>query len=285
MRIKVTQVKFNKVHSLKDKGLSTADLCKLTDLSPATINRIKSVDTLQAYKDLVTATAGVPMIAVKSVEETKTPILGYKAFDQDWKCRGMQYEVGKTFGHNGVVSLCNSGLHFVENPMDIFNYYPPTSKFAQIEAYGVSDKTSGDSKRAAKRLDIKAELSLQSLVTAGVKFILSKVDFENAKESNTGYQSAATNTGARSAATNTGNQSAATNTGYQSAATIEGEDGVAIVTGYEGKASGKKSCWIVLTDRDCISGKIKEVRAVEVEGKKIKEDTFYMLKDGKVVEA
>ena len=99
---------------------------------------------------------------------------------------------------------------------------------------------------------------------------------------NTGDSSAATNTGDRSAATNTGYCSAATNTGNSSAATVEGESSVAIVTGYGGKAKGVKGSWIVCTERDK-SYNILCVKATEIDGEKIKENTFYTLKNGEFV--
>ena len=37
---------------------------------------------------------------------------GYKIFDADWKCRGFQYEVGKTYETKEKISLCNAGFHF-----------------------------------------------------------------------------------------------------------------------------------------------------------------------------
>ena len=104
---------------------------------------------------------------------------------------------------------------------------------------------------------------------------------------NTGYQSAATNTGNRSAATNTGYQSAATNTGNQSAAKVGGNESIAIVTGRDSKAAGAIGDWIVLTERGDWNGKtypIKEVKAFNVDGEKIKADTFYKLVDGDAVE-
>ena len=110
---------------------------------------------------------------------------------------------------------------------------------------------------------------------------------------NTGYRSAATNTGDQSAATNTGDQSAATNTGYRSAATntgnrsaatVEGNESIAIVTGYKSKAKGAIGCWIVLTERDD-DMHILDIKAVRVDGDKIKPDTFYMLSGGEIVEA
>ena len=51
-------------------------------------------------------------------------IIGYKAFDPDFKCRGFQYEVGKTFEHEGKIELYSEGFHFCNNnPLDAFDHY------------------------------------------------------------------------------------------------------------------------------------------------------------------
>jgi hypothetical protein len=147
---------------------------------------------------------------------------------------------------------------------------------------------------------------LNGIIKAGVKFILDKVNWKDAKESNTGNRSAATNTGFqsaatntgdksaatntgdKSAATNTGNRSAATNTGYRSAATVSGKESIAIATGYESKAKGSIGCFIVLSEwcqDENGNWHIKTVKSHAVDGKTIKADTFYMLKNGKFVEA
>jgi hypothetical protein len=99
---------------------------------------------------------------------------------------------------------------------------------------------------------------------------------------NTGDRSAATNTGDMSAATNTGDRSAATNTGDMSAATVEGKDSIAIVTGYKGKAKGSLGCYLVLTERD-EDGHILCVKSHKVDGNTLKPDTWYTLKNGKIV--
>ena len=220
---------------------------------------------------------------------------GYKGFGNDFKCRGFQFEPGKTYEHDGEARACASGFHFCESPFDVWTYYPPSdSRFAKVEGMGKTDKNGEDSKVACTKLHVGAEISLNAFVNAGVKFILDRVTPEK-KETNTGDHSAATNTGNWSAATNTGDRSAATNTGYQSAstntgtrsaATVEGKESIAMATGIEGKAKGKKSCWLVLAEwKERKDGwHIKDVKSVAVDGKTIKEDTFYTLKGGKFVE-
>ena len=234
-------------------------------------------------------------------------IKGYKGFDKNLQCRGFQYKVGETFEEKGTIKACESGFHFCENPFNIFDYYPPSdSRYCNVEGDGKIDTDNSDSKVACSKLHIHTEIGLSGIISAGVKFILDKVDWGNNKATNTGdrsaatntgYQSAATNTGDQSAATNTGDQSAATNTGYQSAATntgyrsaasVEGKDSIAIVTGYDSKAKGAMGCWIVLTERGDWDGNtypIIDVQAFKVDGISIKADTFYKLKNSKPVEA
>jgi hypothetical protein len=188
-------------------------------------------------------------MARKKAETPATPLIrGFKAFDDDWSCRGYRYEVGQTYTHDGPVKACSSGFHFCENPFDLFGYYPPTSKFAEVEGSGTTDRRSSDgSKTACSELHIKAEIGLHDMISAGVKFILDKVTWTKEPQAtntghrsaatNTGHRSAATNTGDQSAATNTGDQSAATNTGYQSAATNTGDQSAATNTGYQSAAT------------------------------------------------
>ena len=215
----------------------------------------------------------------------------FKGFDKDLCCKGFQYEVGKEY-ETERAEICEEGFYVCEFPLDVLRYYNPAdSRFCEVEL-AANEQTHDDSKRVGKKIKIGAEIGLSGLVKAGVKFILEKADFENAKATNTGNRSAATNTGDWSAATNTGDWSAATNTGdwsaatntgYSSAATVEGKESIAIVTGNGSKASGKRGCWLVLTERDK-GNHILGVQAVKVDGETIKEDAFYTLSGGKVTE-
>ena len=171
----------------------------------------------------------------------KQSIIAYKGFNTDLTCRDFQFQIGETYTHEGKVKACASGFHACENPLDVFNYYNPASRFAIVECSGkISKESDGASKIACGSIHIKAEIGLPTLISKAVDLILSKIEWDTAKESNTdnrstatntGSRSAATNTGSRSAAANTGNRSAATNTGYQSAATNTGLCSAAANTG------------------------------------------------------
>ena len=181
-------------------------------------------------------------------------IKGYKGFDKDLKCRGFQYEIGKTHEMDEDVEICERGFHAVpaeNSPLDVFGYYSPTgedgipNRFCEVEASGTIKKS--DDKIAASKLKVVAEIGIVGIVKAHVEWVLARVkkddkksahkDEDNTIATNTGDQSAATNTGNRSAATNTGNRSAATNTGYQSAATNTGYQSAATNTGNRSAAT------------------------------------------------
>ena len=164
-------------------------------------------------------------------EENKE-IIAYKGFNQDWTCRGYQYEIGKTYEHKGDVKACESGFHACEYPLDVLSYYSPAvSKFAVVKMSGETSKDSDDTKIASAKITIETEINLPEMVKKAVEWIKGKVDWDTAKISNTGDWSAATNTGDWSAATNTGDWSAATNTGNRSAAINTGNRSAATNTG------------------------------------------------------
>ena len=103
----------------------------------------------------------------------------------------------------------------------------------------------------------------------------------------TGDRGAASATGDRGAASATGFQGAASATGNRGAASATGKDSIALAAGYGCKAKGAIGCWIVLAERGEWDGDtypIKEVKAFEVDGEKVKADTWYMLVNGELKE-
>ena len=220
----------------------------------------------------------------------------YKGFDKDLKCRGFQYEVGKEYKEEKAVA-CECGFHACENPLDVFSYYSPVdSRFCEVEQSGDIDKPSDGSKIASTKIKIKAEIGLNGIIKAGVRFILDRVKFDTAKQfntgdrsaaTNTGYRSAATNTGDRSAATNTGYQSVATNTGYQSAATVGKGGSVAIAIGCHSKAKADIGSAIVIAERGEWNGEtypLLNIKSAIVDGVKLKANTFYTVENNEFIE-
>ncbi|EOF6097724.1 hypothetical protein ACK1EV_000241 [Salmonella enterica] len=166
-------------------------------------------------------------------------IMTFKGFNKNLKCRDFQFEIGKTFHHDGKVEACGSGFHACECPFDVFSYYPPAeSRYAETISFGVIDREEeGDTKIASASITIKSELTLPQFIQRGIEWIWSKIDKSLEQQIMTGNQSAATNTGDWSAATNTGNRSAATNTGNRSAATNTGDWSAATNTGNQSAAT------------------------------------------------
>jgi hypothetical protein len=232
------------------------------------------------------------------VEKDK-PVVAFKGFTRDWKCRDFQFSMGGSYKHEGSVVLCKSGFHACLAPLDVFNYYSPAdSKFAAVELTGVSDETQDeDTKRAAAGITLKAELNIAGLVSAHISYVNANLKKDKVTKrteqsaasntgnrsaasntgnrsaaSNTGYQSAASNTGDYSAASNTGNYSAASNTGYQSAASNTGADGVAAAFGLESKAKGGAQSILIVAWHD---GQRKRTTVGYVGENGIKPDTWY----------
>ncbi|MDU0532259.1 hypothetical protein Q8X06_08375 [Pseudomonas aeruginosa] len=188
-------------------------------------------------------------MASKKKAASEEVVTAYKGFRQDLTCRGYQFEIGGTYKHDGEVEACASGFHSCEYPLDVFGYYAPgESRFAIVKASGQLSRHDDDSKIASATLVVEAEISMPTMISRAIDWIMSKVDKSveqtvvGETASNTGDYSAASNTGNRSAASNTGNCSAASNTGYQSAASNTGNCSAASNTGYQSAASNTGNC-------------------------------------------
>ncbi len=92
-------------------------------------------------------------------------IKGYKVFNPDWTCRGFQYEVGKTFTHEGNIETCGAGFHFCQKASDCFTYYgfDSNNKVAEVEAIGLVETR--EDKSVTNKIKIVREISWQELLT------------------------------------------------------------------------------------------------------------------------
>lgn len=199
-------------------------------------------------------------------------IKGFKGFNPDMTCRDFKYEEGKDYEEPGKISVCSNGFHYCLHPLDVFGHYPPASidmnKFHEVEGSGDMRVDTGDTKIACSKIRIGAELSIKNIVDAAVKFTFSKCKWTKEKNA-------------------TGDRGAASATGNYGAASATGKECIALAAGKDCKAKGALGCWIVLTERGEWNGNtypIISVKAFKVDGKSIKEDTFYALINGEAVE-
>lgn len=219
-------------------------------------------------------------------------IKSYKGFNKDMTCRGFQYEEGKEYEESNAL-VCENGFHACEYPLDCLSYYSPSeSVYHEVEQSGKLSKKSDDTKVASTKIKIGAKLSIAGLVEAAIEYTKERVKPEADSDDYKGASSATGDYGASSA---TGNCGASSATGYKGASSAESPNSVAVAWGYKGKAKGVKGSFLVLADWKCKGNEsssyweedmweLKDAVMVRVDGETIKEDTWYTMVDGKVVE-
>ncbi|TLJ77458.1 DUF7666 domain-containing protein [Pseudomonas aeruginosa] len=212
-------------------------------------------------------------MASKKKAASEEVVTAYKGFKQDLTCRDYQFEIGGTYKHEGEVEACSSGFHSCEYPLDVFGYYAPgESRFAIVKASGQLSRHDDDSKIASATLVVEAEISMPTMISRALDWIMSKVD-KSVEQTVVG-----------SAASNTGNRSAASNTGDYSAAEVSGKESVAASLGIEGRARASAGSAIVLCHRDD-EGRLIHIRASKVGENGVEPDTWYQLNaEGEFVE-
>lgn len=93
-------------------------------------------------------------------------VIGYKGFDKDLRCRGMQFEVGKIFTEDCDPKTVRCGLHFCLEPFGVFEHYPKKqgNRYGIVEALGkLSTDSSLDTKASTNKLKIVKEISEKEL--------------------------------------------------------------------------------------------------------------------------
>ena len=223
-----------------------------------------------------------------------------KGFDKNLRCRGFQYEVGGEYTEE-TAELCNRGPHACENPLDTLRYYRPgDSRYCEVEIEDNGQRSGYDSKVCGKHIKIGAEIGLKGVINAGVRFVFDKC--ESATEKNASGESGnAAASGELGNAAASGERGNAAASGESGNATASGLKGTAVVTGAYGDASALgKQClavawgadslargamgnWIVVSERDD-DGNIIDAKIVMVDGKAVKENTWYTLQNGEISE-
>ena len=207
-------------------------------------------------------------------------IKSYKGFNKDMTCRDKQYEEGKEY-EEGRAEACNCGMHACEYPLDCFGYYSPNeSVYHVVEQSGEISRRNDDSKIASTKMKIGAEISIAGLVKAAIEYTRERIQEDEEADADYGASSATGNCGASSA------------TGYKGASEANDPESIAVAWGYHGKARGVKGAYLVLADWEGDEGNywtqdrwsLKGAKMVRVDGETIKENTWYTMMNGEIVE-
>ena len=229
----------------------------------------------------------------------------FKGTDKDMKCRGMQYEIGKTEKSDDAIRCGNKGFHSCEAPFDVLTHYPirDGNRYFMAEAGGKIDRTDAeDSKLASSELTLKAEIGLPGLIKAQIAYTRKKAENGTAggDRSNLagGYSS---NLAGGDRSNLAGGYSSNLAGGDRS--NLAGGDSSNLAGGDSSNLAGGKSSLIV--GRNAVKAKgglhsvivltewvLNEndeyiptcVKAEIVDGERIKADTWYTLKNGEFTE-
>ena len=248
-------------------------------------------------------------------------IKAVKGFNQDMTCTPtkdvkFQYKEGETYKEE-VADACNKGFHACELPMNVFRYYPPTkSVYHEVKMSGEIDSSEND-KVCSSEIKIGAKINIVGIIKTSIDIIRRKAekestassgycgnaassgDYGNAASSgycgnaaSSGYKGNAASSGDYGNAASSGNCGNAASSGYKGNAKSNHPNSCAIAWGPESKASGVKGSHLVLAEWESNGGDywdeetwtFKGAKMVVVDDKNIKENVWYGLRNGKVVE-
>ena len=218
---------------------------------------------------------------------------------------------------DGNIESCRRGFHACESPMEVFDYYDMlTSRFAVVEQLGKIDKEEGSTKVCSSCIKIKEELKFADIINLGVEWLKeitapSKIESDNtsnecnnaqigssgyyAKIGSSGNNAQIGSSGNNAKIGSSGNNAQIGSSGYSAQigssgnyAQIDssGQDSVIMCAGHDSKAKAALGSWITLAEWKRIGNVWKPVcvKTEQVDGKRIKADTYYKLIDGEFKE-
>lgn len=165
--------------------------------------------------------------------------------------------------------------------MDAFRYYPPVkSIYHEVEMSGKIDDSESD-KVCSSKIKIGAKINIAGIIKASIDIIRGKAEKESTASS-----------GDKGNAASSGDKGNAASSWYKGSAKASHPNSCAIAWGPESKASGVIGSHLVLAEWQSNGGMywkedtwtLKGATIVTVDGENIKENTWYGLKKGKVIE-
>ena len=234
-----------------------------------------------------------------AADAAQTEIASIKGFDHEFKCRGHQFEVGKTYTVKGKVKACSSGFHAVDaaTPFHVWDYYPVVdasgrlTRYADVIQSGAIDKEDEacGTKIASGSITVTAEFMLPEFVRRAVTAVIEAArgkdidQSDDAQIGSSGYYARIGSSGYGARIGSSGNYAQIGSSGYGARIVVEGQKAVVAAAGRGTVVTGAEGAWISLAeysdDGDCVgfaSGCIGR------DG--LKAGVPYRAEDGKLVE-
>jgi hypothetical protein len=259
-------------------------------------------------------------MAARGKKAAAKALVAWKGFDKNLSCLGYQFEVGKTYTHDGKVSACASGFHACENPLDVWAYYglENGNRFCRVHLSGATDRHESDSKIAAQTIFVESEVTLGEMIKAGVEYTVAATKGKgddpsgnyaqigssgddarigssgnSARIGSSGYYARIGSSGnyARIGSSgyyaqigSSGNYAQIGSSGYYAQIEATGENAVIASAGYNACAKGRNGTWVSLAEFDR-NGKCVGFATGCIGQNGLKEGVSYIAKGGKLVEA
>ena len=249
---------------------------------------------------------------------------GYKAYEKGLVCRGKQYKIGEIFEEEKAeicdigMHYCENPLDCLDH-YPLIDDNGEIVEMTEVEDLDEENRdTENNKKYCTKKLKIGAKLSLGEMIKASLEFIGEK-SIEPASSgyysqlASSGYYSRLASSGDNSQLASSGDRSRLASSGdcsrlassgycsrlassgdrsrlassgdYSQLASSGNNSAVANI-GINGMAKAAKYSWITLAEHCWEDGllKLKCVKTEQVDGDRIKPDTWYKLQDGEFKE-
>ena len=249
---------------------------------------------------------------------------GYKAFKPGLICKDKQYQENTTFEEEGAENICLPGMmHYCNNPFDCLNYYPLVdedgkfSDFAEVKALG--NIVRGDDKSATNKLHIGAKLGLKGFIKAAINFTIEKTTFGtsrtledipsndedsaqigssgyyaqigssgySAQIGSSGYSAKIGSSGDYAKIGSSGDSAKIGSSGDYAQIDSTGKNSVIMAAGHCSMVKATAGSWITLAEYEKNEDGVLVpiyVKTEYVDGKRIKENVFYTLRNKEFVE-
>ena len=184
---------------------------------------------------------------------------GFKAFKPGMTCRGKQYAEHSEY-EEPEAEMCSCGMHFCQNPWDVTDYYDLVDddghvpEFAEVEGEDVETDDRGQS---------SDDRSAQLASSGDYAKLASSGDYAQLASSGDSAQLASSGDSAQLASS--------------------GEHSIVCAIGRGSMSKASVGSWITLAEFD-ERGVVRLVKTEQVDGERIKADTWYVLKDGEFKE-